>query len=61
MLKMSANTQLLLLSNSRGADGAFLTWPRQEIRAFLETQVAPVLFIPFAAVPGTGVAYDAYA
>ena len=53
--------QLLLLSNSRAADGTYLTWARGEIRAFLGAPRMSVLFIPYAAVPGTKSAYDAYA
>src|ERR1700726_1986902 len=59
--RMAAKTRLLLLSNSRGADGVFLGWAAQAIRAFLGKRVATVLFVPFAAVPGTAVAYDLYA
>lgn len=59
---MSAKSpQLLLLSNSRAADATYLKWSRDEIRAFLGAQIPTVLFIPYAAVPGTGVTYDAYA
>ena len=53
--------QLLLLSNSRAADGTYLKWPRDEIKSFLGAQVPTLLFIPYAAVPGTVAAYDAYA
>ena len=52
--------QLLLLSNSRAADGTYLTWARGEIQAFLGAPRSRVLFIPYAAVPGTRDAYDAY-
>lgn len=59
---MPAETsQLLLLSNSRAADGTYLKWARDEIKAFLGEQRITVLFIPYAAVPGTAGAYDAYA
>jgi dipeptidase E len=53
--------QLLLLSNSRAADGTYLQWARDEIKGFLGERIFTVLFIPYAAVPGSGVAYDAYA
>jgi dipeptidase E len=53
--------QLLLLSNSRAADGTYLKWAADEIKAFLGRQASRVLFIPYAAVPGTAAAYDAYA
>jgi len=52
--------QLLLLSNSRAADGTYLTWARGEIKAFLGAPRSSVLFIPYAAVPGTRDAFDAY-
>jgi len=52
--------QLLLLSNSRAADGTYLKWAADEIKAFLREPVSSVLFIPYAAVPGTSAAYDAY-
>lgn len=52
--------QLLLLSNSRAADGTYLAWPRNEIRTLLGEQFPSVLFVPYAAAPGTGAAYDAY-
>ena len=55
---MAAKTRLLLLSNSRGADGVFLGWAAQAIRAFLGKRVATVLFVPFAAVPGTAVRHS---
>jgi dipeptidase E len=53
--------QLLLLSNSRAADGEYLKWASGEIKAILGPLLAPVLFIPYAAVPGTQDAYEAYA
>jgi dipeptidase E len=53
--------QLLLLSNSRAADGAYLQWASAEIKAFLPEPGLSVLFIPYAAVPGTEAAYEAYA
>jgi dipeptidase E len=52
--------QLLLLSNSRAADGTYLQWPREEIKAFLGHVRITALFIPYAAVPGTTSVYDAY-
>jgi dipeptidase E len=53
--------RLLLLSNSKGTDGSWLVWPRQHLLDFLGTRVASVLFLPYAAVPGTAESYDAYA
>jgi dipeptidase E len=53
--------QLLLLSNSRGADGTYLQWARDEIKAFLGQRFPTVLFVPYAAVPGAGVTHDDYA
>ena len=57
----AATPQLLLLSNSRAADGTYLQWARDEIKAFLPTQCTPVVFVPYAAVPGSQDAYAAYA
>jgi dipeptidase E len=57
----TATPQLLLLSNSRAADGTYLKWAREEIKAFLGDVRVTALFIPYAAVPGTESAYDAYA
>jgi len=57
----TAIPQLLLLSNSRAADGTYLKWAREEIKAFLGEVRDMALFIPYAAVPGTESAYDAYA
>jgi len=57
----TAAARLLLLSNSRSVDGAYLAWAHTEIAAFLGTHVSCVLFIPYAAVPGVQYAYDAYA
>jgi len=57
----SMSTRLLLLSNSRAADGSYLLWPRAEINAFLGAQVARVHFVPYAGVPGSPAAYDDYA
>jgi dipeptidase E len=53
--------QLLLLSNSRAADGTYLQWARDEIKGFLGERISTVLFVPYAAVPGSRVTYDAYA
>lgn len=57
----TATRQLLLLSNSRAPDGTYLKWARQEIKAFLGDVRVAALFIPYAAVPGSESAYDAYA
>jgi dipeptidase E len=57
----AATPQLLLLSNSRAADGTYLQWATDAIQAFLPAHSAPVVFIPYAAVPGTQDAYAAYA
>jgi dipeptidase E len=57
----TATPQLLLLSNSRAADGTYLKWAREEIKAFLGELRVTALFVPYAAVPGTESAYDAYA
>jgi dipeptidase E len=56
----SAIPQLLLLSNSRAPDGTYLHWAREEIKAFLGDVRGTALFIPYAAVPGTESAYEAY-
>jgi dipeptidase E len=53
--------RLLLLSNSRAPDGTYLHWAREEIKAFLGDLQGTALFIPYAAVPGTESAYEAYA
>jgi dipeptidase E len=53
--------QLLLLSNSRAPDGAYLLWARADIGRFLGPQTATVLFIPYATVPGSVADYDDYA
>ena len=52
------NRRLLLLSNSRDAEGRFLHHPRRQIRAFLGGRIRSVLFIPFA---GVTTPWDAYA
>jgi dipeptidase E len=44
------NRRLLLLSNSRDAEGRFLHYPRRQIRAFLGGRIHSVLFVPFAGV-----------
>lgn len=53
--------QLLLLSNSRSPDGAYLMWARGRVQAFLGSRCSTVLFVPYATVPGTVAAFDAYA
>jgi dipeptidase E len=53
--------RLLLLSNSRAADGTYLEWPKDEIKAFLGEAITSVLFVPSAAVPGTAATYGEYA
>jgi dipeptidase E len=53
--------RLLLLSNSRATDGAYLQWASAEIKAFLGSAVASVQFVPYAAVPGSFAAYAGYA
>jgi dipeptidase E len=53
--------RLLLLSNSRAADGAYLLWARAEIDAFLGPEVATVHFVPYARAPGTATSFDDYA
>jgi dipeptidase E len=53
--------RLLLLSNSRAADGSYLLWARAEIKEFLGGQIKGVLFVPYAAVPATAATFDAYA
>lgn len=53
--------QLLLLSNSRAADGTYLQWARNAITEFLGERISTVLFVPYAAVPASGATYDAYA
>jgi dipeptidase E len=52
--------KLLLLSNSRAADGTYLEWAGDELKSFLGDGIATVLFVPYAAVPGTAVSYDEY-
>ena len=50
--------KLLLISNSTNAGEAYLGWPRNDIKNFLNTnEVSRVLFVPYA---GVSVAYDAY-
>ena len=53
--------RLLLLSNSRSPDGVYLQWAMPAIEAVLGARCASVLFIPYATVPGTAAAFDAYA
>jgi dipeptidase E len=55
------STRLLLLSNSRGADGAYLLWAQPHISAFLGPRATTVHFVPYARVPGLAVNYDDYA
>ncbi|MBX6331896.1 MAG: dipeptidase PepE [Gemmatimonadaceae bacterium] len=52
--------RLLLLSNSRAPDGAYLRWPADEIRDFLGPSRRSAVFVPYAAVPGTPSVYDGY-
>lgn len=52
--------KLLLLSNSRSPDGAFLQWPRAHVTGFLGKDIRDVLFVPYAAVPATRESHDAY-
>jgi dipeptidase E len=50
--------KLMLISNSTNAGEAYLGWPRQAIKDYLETnKIKRVLFIPYA---GVGVTYDEY-
>lgn len=42
--------RLLLLSNSVGADGAYLTWAGPELRKFLGEKVRTLFFVPYAGV-----------
>jgi dipeptidase E len=50
--------RLLLLSNSRDAEGNYLVQYADELRDFLDASVRRVLFVPFASVRIT---FDAYA
>lgn len=52
------NRRLLLLSNSRDAEGRYLHHAQRSIRAFLGARVRAVLFVPFA---GVTVSWDDYA
>lgn len=59
------NRNLLLISNSTNAGEAYLGWPRQVIKGFLEEVGAKrVLFIPYAGVnlsdKGLEASFDAY-
>ncbi len=48
----------MLISNSTNAGEAYLGWPRQAIKDYLETnKIKRVLFVPYA---GVGVTYDEY-
>lgn len=50
--------KLMLISNSTNAGEAYLGWPREAIKNYLETnKIKKVLFIPYA---GVGVTYDEY-
>ncbi len=50
--------KLLLISNSTNAGEAYLGWPRNDIKNFLNTnKVSRVLFVPYA---GVSVTYDDY-
>ncbi len=50
--------KLLLISNSTNAGEAYLGWPRNDIKTFMETyKVKSVLFVPYA---GVGISYDEY-
>lgn len=56
---------LLLISNSTNYGEAYLGWPREHIRTFLqETKTKKVLFIPYAGVnlseDGLNASFDAY-
>lgn len=53
--------RMLLLSNSRGADGVMLGWARDHLREFMGSTISTALFVPYAGVPGTRATYDAYA
>ncbi|MGH7633651.1 MAG: Type 1 glutamine amidotransferase-like domain-containing protein, partial [Gemmatimonadaceae bacterium] len=53
-----SSTRLLLLSNSRSADGAYLEHARGPLRDLLDGQAPTVLFVPYA---GVTVSADAYA
>ncbi len=50
--------KLMLISNSTNAGEAYLGWPRQAIKDYLEkNKIKRVLFVPYA---GVGVTYDEY-
>jgi dipeptidase E len=52
------NRKLLLISNSTNAGEAYLGWPRQAIKKYLnDNNIKKVLFIPYA---GVGITYDEY-
>jgi dipeptidase E len=57
-MPVSENHRLLLLSNSRDAEGRFLHHPQRQIKTFLGSGVGSVLFVPFA---GVTVPWQAYA
>jgi len=52
--------RLLLLSNSRSSDGAFLRWPKKAIQEFLTDRVREIHFLPHATLPATVAQYDSY-
>ncbi|MBR0073474.1 MAG: dipeptidase PepE [Bacteroidales bacterium] len=59
------NRKLLLISNSTNRGEAYLEWPKEQIREFLQRHgVKSVLFIPFAGVSlaegGLKASYNAY-
>lgn len=59
------NRKLLLISNSTNRGDAYLEWPKEQIREFLQRHgVKSVLFIPFAGVSlaegGLKASYNAY-
>ncbi len=50
--------KLMLISNSTNAGEAYLGWPREAIKNYLETnKIKKVLFVPYA---GVGITYDEY-
>jgi dipeptidase E len=53
--------RLLLLSNSVGGDGVYLEWARPHLRSFLKERVSEVVFVPYAGVPDSESANEAYA
>lgn len=51
--------RLLLLSNSTNPGEEYLSWPKEEIKAFIGNYPAKALFIPYAAVTLTYYEYEA--